>query len=124
MDASFCVNNTYSAKDGLAQMRFVCSVKDFGSGRRMECQSNQPGVQFYPGNFFATDQSLVGKENVRYGKGGGFVLLTRIYPDSINQESFPDDFILRPGNIYKQKVYYLFYNGSEKGQNSNMSVTV
>ena len=70
------------------------------------------------GNFLPTDESLVGKDNVRYGKGGGFVLLTQMYPDSINQESFPDDFILRPGNIYQHKVWYKFYNGSEKEQES------
>ena len=31
--------------------RLVCLVKDVDSGRRMECYSNQPGVQFYPGEF-------------------------------------------------------------------------
>ena len=39
-------HNTYSLRS-----RFVCSVKDVDSGRRMECHSNQPGFQFYPGKF-------------------------------------------------------------------------
>ena len=32
-----------------------------------------------------------------------------MYPDSINQENFPNDFILRPGNVYKHDVNYKFY---------------
>lgn len=35
--------------------RFVCSAKDSESGRRMECYSNQPGVQFYPGDSYFYD---------------------------------------------------------------------
>ena len=118
-------------------------MKDVDSGRRMECYSNQPGFQFYPGkfdiiyvhtyylniyfwykiywnqdafsltsigNFLPTDGSLTGKDNVAYGKGGGFVILTQMYPDSINQRSFPDDFVLRPGKIYKHKVIYKFFS--------------
>ena len=62
------------------------------------------------GNFLPTDNSLVGKGNTSYGKSGGFVVLTQVYPDSINQANFPDDFILRPGNIYNHKVIYKFHN--------------
>merc|ERR1712079_117634 len=108
-DASFCVSdrfcrNNIDENDDRDISRLVCSVKDVDSGRRMECYSNQPGFQFYPGNFLPTDGSLTGKDNVAYGKGGGFVILTQMYPDSINQRSFPDDFVLRPGKIYKHKV--------------------
>ena len=31
--------------------RFVCIVNHPKSGRKLECYSNQPGVQFYTGNF-------------------------------------------------------------------------
>ena len=30
--------------------RFVCIVNHPKSGRKLECYSNQPGVQFYTGN--------------------------------------------------------------------------
>ena len=38
--------------------RFVCIAKHIKSGRKLECYSNQPGVQFYTGNFSPTYRYL------------------------------------------------------------------
>lgn len=101
-DHNFCINRN-KAQD----MSFVMVAKDPASGRVMEVSSNQPGVQFYTGNFLPTDGSVVGKGGVRYGKHGGFCAETQIYPDAVNQKSFPD-VVVRPGKIYTHVVAYKF----------------
>ena len=35
-------------------------------GRWLECFTDQPGVQFYTGNFVPTDDSLTGKDGAVY----------------------------------------------------------
>ena len=62
----------------------------------------------YIGNFIPTDGSVKGKEGVVYSKHGGFCLETQVYPDSVNQKSFPCDSVLRPGKIYDHRVTYKF----------------
>jgi len=101
-DHNFCINQNQSQ-----EMSFVMSVRDPVSGRALEVSSNQPGVQFYTGNFLPKDGSLEGKGGARYGKHGGFCAETQVYPDAINQPNFPD-VVIRPGQIYDHKVVYKF----------------
>ena len=65
-------------------------------------------ILVYIGNFIPTDGSVKGKEGVVYSKHGGFCLETQVYPDSVNQKSFPCDSVLRPGKIYDHRVTYKF----------------
>ena len=62
------------------------------------------------GNFIPTDGSVKGKGGAVYSKHGGFCLETQVYPDSINQKTFPVDSILRPGKIYDHRVTYKFFD--------------
>ena len=39
---------------------------DISIGRWLECFTDQPGVQFYTGNFVPTDDSLKGKSGAVY----------------------------------------------------------
>jgi aldose 1-epimerase len=75
------------------------------SGRVMEVYTDQPGVQFYSGNFFD------GKANGKYGKPIGFrealALETQHFPDSPNQPSFPST-RLNPGEVYTHTCIYKF----------------
>lgn len=50
----------------------------------MEVYSDQPGVQFYTGNFMPEGQTLKGKTGY-IQKHGAFCLETQIYPDAVNQ---------------------------------------
>ncbi len=75
------------------------------SGRVMEIYSNQPGVQFYSGNFL--DGTVKGKGGVAYKKHYGFCLETQHYPNSPNQKNFPS-VVLRPGQIYKHTMVHKF----------------
>ena len=50
--------------------RFVCIVNHPKSGRKLECYSNQPGVQFYTGNInnkINVDKVLMMIYTLKYG---------------------------------------------------------
>ena len=64
------------------------------SGRRLEVWTDQPGVQFYSGNFL--DGSARGKAGRAMRQGDGVCLETQHLPDSPNQPGFPST-VLRPG---------------------------
>lgn len=82
--------------------REIATVYDPESGRLMEVFSDQPGVQFYTGNFL--DGKLSGK-GATYTKRFGLCLETQHYPDSPNQPHFPST-ALRPGETYRTSTTY------------------
>jgi aldose 1-epimerase len=73
------------------------------TGRTLEVTTDEPGVQFYTGNFL--DGSLTGKGGGAYGKNAGFRLETQHFPDSPNQSEFPNT-ILKPGETYHTTTSY------------------
>lgn len=85
-------------------MRKVAIVKDEGSGRKFELWANQPGVQFYTGNFL---DHVEGKGGVIYKKYGGLCLETQGFPDSVNHPQFPSQ-IVNPGEVYKHDMLFKF----------------
>jgi len=72
-------------------------VVEPGSGRIMEVYTDQPGVQFYSGNFL--DGTLTAKSGNLIKQYNGFCLETQHFPDSPNQPGFPST-ILKPGEKY------------------------
>ena len=75
------------------------------TGRTLEIQTTEPGVQFYSGNFL--DGTLTGKGGRVYGRRSGFCLETQHYPDSPNRPNFPST-VLRPGEEYRSKTVWTF----------------
>jgi len=75
------------------------------TGRTLEVQTTEPGLQFYTGNFL--DGSLTGKGGRVYGRRAGFCLETQHYPDSPNHPAFPTT-TLRPGEVYKTQTVFTF----------------
>ena len=75
------------------------------SGRVMEVISDEPGLQFYAGNFL--DGTITGKGGAVYQKRTGFCMEPQHYPDSPNQPNFPT-VVLRPGQSYKNTISYKF----------------
>lgn len=75
------------------------------SGRTMEVYTDQPGIQFYSGNFFD------GKTNGKYGKPikyrEALALETQKFPDSPNHENFPST-RLNPDETYTHTCIYKF----------------
>ena len=87
------------------KMALAAIISEPTTGRMMEVWTEEPGVQFYSGNFL--DGSLVGKSGRAYQHRGGFCLETQHYPDSPNHPNFPNT-ILRPGETYRTATIYKF----------------
>ena len=75
------------------------------TGIEMSIHTDQPGVQFYAGNFL--DGSFMGKSGVAYPRRSGLCFETQHFPDSPNQPSFPST-TLRPGETYATTTIYKF----------------
>ncbi|MBN2425426.1 MAG: galactose mutarotase [Calditrichaceae bacterium] len=86
-------------------VRKVATLCDSVSGRVMEVYSDQPGIQFYSGNFL--NGTIKGKGGVVYKFRSGLCLETQHFPDSPNKPDFPS-VVLRPGEVYKQVTSYKF----------------
>lgn len=98
-DHNYVVNRE---SEGLAM---AATVHDPSTGRTMDVLTEEPGVQFYSGNFL--DGTLTGKEGVSYQHRSGFCLETQHYPDSPNRGEFPST-VLRPGEAYSTATVYRF----------------
>ncbi len=81
------------------------TIYDPNSGIQMDMYTDQPGIQFYAGNFL--DGSFVGKKGVKYPRRSALCFETQHYPDSPNQPQFPST-TLRPGEEYKTTTIYKF----------------
>jgi aldose 1-epimerase len=88
-----------------AGLALAAVALDAKSGRRLEVLTDQPGIQFYAGNFL--DGSLEGKGGVMYDQNAGFCLETQHFPDSPNQPSFPNT-ILQPEQVFRSTTEYRF----------------
>lgn len=73
------------------------------TGRLLEVYTDEPGIQFYSGNFL--DGTLPAQKGGTYGQRAGFCLETQHYPDSPNQESFPS-VRLDPGETYSSRTLF------------------
>lgn len=75
------------------------------SGIEMGVLTEEPGLQFYSGNFMQSKNSMKygNKDNFRTA----FAMETQHFPDSPNQPSFPST-VLKPGETYKTATEYKF----------------
>ena len=85
--------------------RFAASAYEPKSGRFLEVFTDQPGIQFYTGNFL--DGTLPMRDKGVYAHRTGFCLETQHYPDSPNQKTFPST-VINPGENYKTKTTFKF----------------
>jgi aldose 1-epimerase len=83
----------------------AAKVSDRRNGRVLEMFTDQPGIQFYSGNFL--DGTLVGTGGRVYRQSDGFALETQHFPDSPNKPAFPST-VLRPGQTYQTTTVYRF----------------
>ena len=86
-------------------LELAARVVEPRSGRVLEVITDQPGIQFYSGNFL--DGTLVGTSGRMYRQGDGFALETQHYPDSPNHPNFPST-VLAPGQRYATTTIYRF----------------
>ncbi len=83
----------------------IAKVYHAPSGRIMEVTTDEPGIQFYSGNFL--DGTLPTRDGKTYAHRTGLCLETEHYPDSPNQKNFPTT-VLNPGENYKTKTTFKF----------------
>ncbi len=83
-DNNFCLNPSATS----CPIRLAARVQDVASGRVLEVHTDQPGVQFYTGNFLPDadekKEPIVGKGGAKYWKHGGFCMETQNYPNAVN----------------------------------------
>ncbi len=95
-DHTFILNNTDEVD---------ATVYDPLTGRFMEVLSDQPGVQFYCGNFL--DGTQKGHGGKQYIHRSGLCLETGHFPDSPNHPEFPTT-TLNPGETFTSQTIYRF----------------
>lgn len=88
-----------------SDLHLLARVEDPVSGRLMEIRGNQPGVQFYTGNFL--DGTATGKEGIIYRQGDAICLEPQVFPDTPNQPKFGSA-RLDPGQTYENRIVYRF----------------
>ena len=87
------------------ELRPMAYLEDPHSGRTMTLLSNQPGLQFYSGNFF--DGLTSGKAGKFYRMGDAIALEPQQFPDTPNQPAF-GSVELHPGQTYSNIISWRF----------------
>ena len=87
----------------------AATLRDPSSGRVLKIHTDQPGIQFYSGNYL--DGSIMGQGGKPYPLRSGLCLETQVFPDSPNQQGKEGwmSCVLRPGEVYKHKTVHRFY---------------
>jgi aldose 1-epimerase len=85
--------------------RFAARVENPASGRVLELWTNQPGVQFYSGNFL--DGSVTGKYGRVHRQFDALCLEPQVYPNTPNRPDFRSA-RLDPGQTYRHISLYRF----------------
>ena len=94
--------------DGMEESRpprMAAKVTEPESGRVMAVYTNEPGIQFYGGNFLSGKD--IGKGGIPYRHRTAFCLETQHFPDSPNKSNFPS-VLLNPGEEYYSVCLYHF----------------
>ena len=88
------------------RLQFAARVEEPETGRVLEVETTEPGIQLYTGNFL--DGTIRNKQDSGvYKRHSGFCLETQHYPDSVNQPEFPSVF-LKPGEMFNSETVFRF----------------
>lgn len=98
-------DHNFVLRHGGGKLAPCATVYEPKTGRVLEIRTDQPGVQFYSGNFL--DGTLTGKGGWVYRQHHALCLETQHFPDSPNQPRFPST-VLRPGQVYKTTTVHKF----------------
>ncbi len=101
-DHNWVLNTSGPTMDGL---RLAARAWDPLSGRRLTVWTDEPGVQFYSGNFL--NGTLVGISGHIYRQSDGYTFETQHFPNSPNDPAFPTT-QLKPGQHFDSTTIYQF----------------
>jgi aldose 1-epimerase len=104
-------HNFVIARTVANEPRLMARVEDPVSGRGFELWSNQPGLQFYSGNFL--NGTTIGKSGRLYRQGDAIALEPQIFPDTPNQPGLGSA-RLAPGEHYRNLIIYRFFSDAKR----------
>lgn len=84
-------------------------LRDPASGRQLEVETTQPGLQVYTANHL--DGTIRGKADQSYHPHAAICLETQHFPDSPNRPTFPST-RLSPGGTYRHTSVYNLSSGT------------
>ena len=97
-------------KGGVSQdnLNHAATLRDPGSGRKMDIFTDQPGIQFYSGNYL--DGTYLGQSGKPYPLRSGLCLETQVFPDSPNHQGEErwKSCVLKPGETYRHTTVHKF----------------
>lgn len=102
-DHNWCLN-TYAEGHG-DDSQPCATVYSPLTGIQLDVFTNEPGIQFYTGNF--QNGTVEGKHGIKYPKNAAFCLETQKYPDTPNKPDWPTC-RLNPGEKYESHCRYVF----------------
>ncbi|MGH3281452.1 MAG: hypothetical protein ACRDNW_20275, partial [Trebonia sp.] len=97
-DFNWILNKQTSRTTGPNGLNLGARAWDPGSGRTLTVWTDQPGIQFYSGNFLTGTLTGTISGNT-YRQGAGYTFETQHYPDSPNEPSFPTT-VLGPNQTF------------------------
>ena len=98
-------DHNWALRESDEKIKLAATVYEPTSGRYMEVFTDQPGIQFYGGNFI--DGSYGGKAGIKYPHRSALCLETQHFPDSPNQPQFATT-VLNPDEVYHHVCIYKF----------------
>lgn len=98
-------HNWVISREPSSHLRMIATLEDPASGRILELMSDQPGLQFYSGNFLAG--SILGKAGRLYRQGDAVALEPQAFPDTPNRPEF-GSVRLEPGQRYRNRMVFRF----------------
>jgi aldose 1-epimerase len=104
-DHNWILNRQRARTTGPDGLNLAARAFDPSSGRLLTVWTDQPGVQFYSGNFL--NGTLVGISGHTYRQGAGYTFETQHFPDSPNQPAFPST-TLGPGKTFNSSTIFAF----------------
>ena len=104
-DHNWILNAQTRRTTGPGSLNLAARAWDLASGRELTVWTDQPGVQFYSGNFLTG--TLTGITGDTYRQGAGYTFETQHYPDSPNEPAFPST-VLAPHHTFNSTTIFAF----------------
>jgi aldose 1-epimerase len=104
-DHNWILSKQTARTTGPDGLNLAARAADPASGRQLTVWTDQPGVQFYSGNFLTG--TLTGISGDTYRQGAGYTFETQHFPDSPNEPSFPST-VLAAGHTFSTTTVFAF----------------
>ena len=104
-DHNWILNKQTKRTTGPDGLNLAARAFDPSSGRALAVWTDQPGVQFYSGNFL--NGTLVGISGNTYRQGAGYTFETQHFPNSPNEPDFPST-TLAAGHTFASTTIFAF----------------